>query len=115
MLDLTPIDNEETSASGGNEVPGSKAELEGMFGTKGKGYVECLNSSFGSIEGFGEGGESECQEVSLELQVAGLQHQVSPVGIAKPAQPILDEVCGISQPRSRGRMPRRGKNGRCIF
>ena len=76
MLDLTPIDNEETSASGGNEVPGSKAELEGIFGTKGKGYMECLNSSFGSIEGFGEGGESESQEVSLELQVAGLQHQV---------------------------------------
>ena len=91
MLDMTPIDNEETSASGGNEVPCSKAELEGIFGTKGKGYVECLNSSFGSIEGFGEGGESESQEVSLELQVAGLQHQVSPVGI-----PIFS----ISSPRS---------------
>ena len=80
MLDMTPIDNEETSASGGNEVPGSKAEVEGIFGTKGKGYVECLNSSFGSIEGYGEGGEdrgeARGEEVSLELQVTRLQHQV---------------------------------------
>ena len=76
MLDMTPVDNEETSASDGNVVPGSNAELEGEFGTRGKDYVESWNSSFGSIEGFGEGGESESQEVSLELQVAGLQHQV---------------------------------------
>ena len=81
MLDMTTIDNEETSAAGGNGVPGSNTELEGVFGKTGKGYVECLNSSFGSIEGYGEGGVHESQEVSLELQVAGLQHQVSPVGI----------------------------------
>ena len=77
MLDMTTIDNEETSATSGNEVPGSNPGLEGVFVTAGKDHVECLNSSFGSIEGYGEGGEDrESQEVSLELQVTRLQHQV---------------------------------------
>ena len=76
MLDMTTIDNEETSATGGNEVPG----LEGVFVTAEKDHMECLNSSFGSIEGYGEGGEdrgeARGEEVSLELQVTRLQHQV---------------------------------------
>ena len=80
MLDMTTIDNEETSATGGNEVPGSNPGLEGGFVTAGKDHVECLNSSFGSIEGYGEGGEdrgeARGEEVSLELQVTRLQHQV---------------------------------------
>ena len=76
MLDMTTIDNEDTSSTGGNEDPGSNTELEVVFGTTGKGHMDCLNSSFGSIEGYGEGGVHESQEVSLELQVAGLQNQV---------------------------------------
>jgi len=81
MLDMTSIDNEDASAIGGNEVPGSNTGLEGVFVTAEKDHMECLNSSFGSIEGYGEGGEDRCEdrgeEVSLELQVARLQHQVS--------------------------------------
>ena len=81
MLDMTPVDNEETSsASAGNEILGSNLALDGAFGTTGKSHVECLDSSFGSIEGYGEGGEdrgeARGEEVSLELQVTRLQHQV---------------------------------------
>ena len=71
-----PKSTNSTLCTGGNEVPG----LEGVFVTAGKDHVECLNSSFGSIEGYGEGGEdrgeARGEEVSLELQVTRLQHQV---------------------------------------
>ena len=78
MLDMITVDNEETSATGGNEVPGSNTE--GGFVTTETDHVDCLNSSFGSYHG--EGGIEDCgesEDVSLELQVTRLQHQVDNV------------------------------------
>ena len=79
MLEIASTESEETLACNGKELLGYNAKQNEDQGTEAKGFSECLDSTFGSIEGFGEKGvqqSSENREARLELQVGELEDQV---------------------------------------
>ena len=79
MLDIASTESGETQACSGKELLGYKTNLDEDQRTEEKGFSECLDSTFGSIEGFGEKGvqqSSENREARLELQVGELKDQV---------------------------------------
>ena len=80
MLDIASTESEETlAACNGKELLGYNAKQDEDQRTEEKGFSECLDSTFGSIEGFGEKGveqSSENREARLELQVGELEDQV---------------------------------------
>ena len=79
MLDIASTESEETLACSEKELLGYNAKQDEDQGTGEKGFSECLDSTFGSIEGFGEKGvqqSSENREARLELQVGDLEDQV---------------------------------------
>ena len=76
MLDIASTEREETLACSGKELLVITDEDQRI---EEKGFSECLDSTFGSIEGFGEKGvqqSSENREARLELQVGELEDQV---------------------------------------
>ena len=79
MLDIASTESEETLACSGKELLGYNTSLDEDQRIEEKGFSECLDSTFGSIEGFGEKGvqqSSENREARLELQVGELEDQV---------------------------------------
>ena len=98
MLDIASTESEETLAltCSGKELLGYNAKQDEDQGTEEKGFSECLDSTFGSIEGFGEKGvqqSSENREARLELQVGELEDQVGGRNIYLNNLMFLKYIC----------------------
>ena len=96
MLEIASTESEETLACSGKELLDYNAKQDEDQGTEEKGFSECLDSTFGSIEGFGEKGvqqSSENREARLELQVGELEDQVGGRNIYLNNLMFLKYIC----------------------